>query len=59
MTTQTQQPQPEQPKKVIVLISNGRQTAVNPEWQLAQQKRCCNCNGRKCVLCSFRGEYHD
>lgn len=58
MTTQTQQqPQPERPKKVIVLISNGKNTVINPEWKLI--KGCCNCSGRGCVLCSFKGEYHD
>lgn len=58
MTIIYQDPKPiEKPKRVVVLVSDGKRTAVNPEWDLT--KKCCNCGGGGCVLCGFKGEYHD
>lgn len=55
--TDPQPKKPEPPKKLIALVNDGRTTFVNPQWPLVST--CCNCNGRKCVLCSRTGVYRE
>lgn len=52
-------PPPEEPKKLIALVNDGRTTFFNPAWELASCPKCPNCDGRKCVLCSRLGVYRE